>query len=137
VLGIDRPVYVNVHSHFAQRLARYGGAMVHVVRYLRAQSPGTVDEAEAHQALDCTVPGWRDEVADERFLPGRTVMHDTPTAHHGGLGGRRGPMVPGVAGLAVAGDWVGACGILADAALASAEQAARLLSSAPALEGAT
>jgi phytoene dehydrogenase-like protein len=56
-----------------------------------------------------------------------TVSHALVTAAQDGTGGRPGPEVPGIPGLFVAGDWVGPSGILADAALASAEAAARMI----------
>ena len=42
------------------------------------------------------------------------------------LAGRPGPGIPGSAGLLVAGDWVGAEGMLSDASVASAKVAAGL-----------
>jgi hypothetical protein len=48
------------------------------------------------------------------------------TARGGGLAGRPGPAVQGAAGLYVAGDWVGADGMLVDASFASARRAAEL-----------
>lgn len=127
VLGADVPVYVNVHSHFA-RVAPPGAAMVHVVRYLGGKRPDGAHRVEMEHALDQALPGWRDELVDERFLPALTVTHDHPSAATGGLPGRPGPLVDDVEGLAVVGDWIGARGLLADAVLASAEKAASELS---------
>ncbi|HEV8324571.1 MAG TPA: NAD(P)/FAD-dependent oxidoreductase, partial [Myxococcota bacterium] len=67
-----------------------------------------------------------------RFLPHLVVSHALCTASAGGAAGRPGPAVPDVDGLCVAGDWVGAEGLLAEAALASARDAAERLSAAPA-----
>lgn len=128
LLGVDRPVYVNVHSHFARGVAPEGGTLVQAMRYLGPDEPSTAHRGEIEQALDATLPGWRGDVIEDRFLPGLIVTHDTPTAAHGGFAGRPGPGVPGVEGLAVAGDWVGRRGLLADAALVSAKEAAGLLS---------
>jgi hypothetical protein len=47
-----------------------------------------------------------------------------PAAANGGTAGRPGPAVPGTDDLYVVGDWVGPHGMLADASLASARQAA-------------
>jgi len=127
VLGVDTPVYLNVQSHFAQGLAPQGTSMVHVLRYLGPQDPSAAHRDEMTKVLDLALPGWRDEVIDDRFLPALTVMHDMPLAANGGFAGRPGPAVPGVDGLMVAGDWVGRRGILADAALASAQDAAKML----------
>ena len=60
----------------------------------------------------------------QRFLPELVVAHALPEAAFGGTRGRPGPDVPDVPGLYVAGDWVGAEGLLADASLASARAAA-------------
>jgi len=130
LLGVDRPVYVNVHSHFARGVAPEGCTLVQAVRYLGPDEPSAAHRGEIEEALDAALPGWRDDVVEERFLPGLVVMHDTPTAAGGGFSGRPGPLVPGVEGLAVAGDWVGRRGLLADAALASAKEVAGLLSAA-------
>ncbi|HEV8323411.1 MAG TPA: FAD-dependent oxidoreductase, partial [Myxococcota bacterium] len=58
-LGIDRPLYVSVHSA-AARLAPDGGAVIHVARYLGAGDAG--DEAELEALLDGLQPGWREAV---------------------------------------------------------------------------
>jgi hypothetical protein len=89
------------------------------------------DRAELESALDVVQPRWRDRVVSARFLPHPTVSHWLVGAESGGLAGRPGPAVAGVEGLAVAGDWVGGEGLLADASLASARAAARLLLAAP------
>ena len=127
VLGVDRPVYVNVHSHFSTGVAPDGKALVQVLRYLGPDEPSPACRAEIEQTLDLALPGWRDDRVEDRYLPGLVVMHDTPAAANGGFAGRPGPLVPGVAGLAVTGDWAGPRGILADAALASAKRAASAL----------
>jgi len=54
-----------------------------------------------------------------------TVAHAMPRAEEGGLAGRPGVKLDGRPGVFLAGDWVGARGMLADAAAASAEEAAR------------
>jgi phytoene dehydrogenase-like protein len=51
----------------------------------------------------------------------------------GGTAGRPGPAVSSVANLYVVGDWVGPEGLLADASLASAKQAAHLITQKAAL----
>ena len=126
-LGIDRPLYLSVHSAVA-RLARPGQAMIHVARYLPVGAEGDprADERELEALLDTIQPGWREHVVVRRFLPRLTVMNATVTAAMGGTAGRPGPAVPGVRGLYVAGDWVGGEGLLADASIASAARAAEL-----------
>lgn len=81
-------------------------------------------ERELEGVVDLVQPGWRDAVAERRFLPSMTVMHALPVAAAGGLAGRPDVRVPEVRNLFVAGDWVGPEGLLADASLASAHRAA-------------
>jgi phytoene dehydrogenase-like protein len=127
-LGIDRPLYLSVHSATA-RLAPEGGAMIHVAKYLptdHSDSPGAV-ERELEGLLDLLQPGWRAAVAQRRFLPDMIVMNAVATAGRDGTQGRPGPRVSDVPGLFVSGDWVGGEGLLVDASLASAKQAAELI----------
>jgi len=131
-LGIDQPLYLSVHSAVA-KLAPAGGATIHVAKYLDPDvSPDAkFDERQLEGVLDLIQPGWREAVVDRRFLPSMTVYHALVTAAQGGTAGRPGPAVPNVANLYVVGDWVGPQGLLADASLASAKQAARLIARAP------
>ena len=126
-LGIDRPLYLSVHSAYA-RLAPDGGATIHVAKYLNPAEPSDPksDERELEGALDLVQPGWRDVIVARRFLPNMIVSNALPTATSGGTGGRPGPAVPGVRGLYVCGDWVGTDALLADTSFASAERAAAL-----------
>ena len=123
VYGVDAPLYYSVHSARA-RLAPAGGATIHVARYLAPGEDGATAAPALEALLDRVQPGWRDRCVVRRFLPQLTVSEALVTAAAGGLAGRPGPAVPAVPGLYVAGDWVGATGLLADAALASAAQAA-------------
>lgn len=136
-LGIDQPLYLSVHSAVA-KLAPAGGATIHVAKYLDPDVPSDAksDERQLEGLLDLVQPGWRELVVDRRFLPSMTVYHAMVTAAQGGTAGRPGPAVPGIANLYVVGDWVGPEGLLADASLSSAKQAARLISSAPVLRAA-
>lgn len=132
-LGIDRPLYLSVHSAFA-RLAAPGQAVIHVAKYLAPDAPADPrgDEGELEALLDLVQPGWREAVVVRRFLPRLTVMPALATAAAGGLAGRPDAVLPGLAGVFLAGDWVGPEGLLADASLASAARAARLaLGAAP------
>jgi len=126
-LGIDVPLYFSVHSA-AARLAPGGGALLHVAKYLDPAQPADSarDLAELEQLTDLLQPGWRQRVVHRRFLPRMAVTHGLVTAAQGGFAGRPGPAVDGVRGLYVAGDWVGAEGMLADASLASACRATEL-----------
>jgi phytoene dehydrogenase-like protein len=127
-LGIDQPLYFSVHSAVA-KLGPEGGAVIHAAKYLNPATTinAKTDEQELEQLLDLMQPGWRDVAVEQRFLPQMTVYHALPTAKTKGLAGRPGPAVPGVSNLYIAGDWVGAEGMLADASFASAKQVAKLI----------
>ena len=132
-LGIDQPLYLSVHSAVAQ-LAPQHGATIHVAKYLptEASDDPTVNRQQLEGLLDLVQPGWREVVVDQRFLPSLTVYGALATASAGGTAGRPGPAVPDIRNLYVVGDWVGTEGLLADASLASAKQAARLIAQKPA-----
>jgi phytoene dehydrogenase-like protein len=124
--GVDRPLYYSVHSATAS-LAPGGAAVIHVAKYLdsSAVTDPKADEKDVEGFLDILQPGWRTEVVVQRFLPSMTVINAIPTATRGGLDGRPSVGVRDVPGLYIAGDWVGAHGTLANAAVASAARAAR------------
>ena len=118
-LGIDQPYYFSVHSAWAQ-LTPKGGALIHIAKYGR----GTEQELEA--LADRLQPGWREVLVHRRFLPSMTVSNAlTKVAGNGSE--PRAAVATRVGGLYVAGDWVGDRGILADAALSSAREAARAI----------
>jgi phytoene dehydrogenase-like protein len=125
-IGLDEPTYASVHSTWGA-LAPPGSALVHTAWYLREGDAPEAARARLEALLDLAQPGWRGLIVHERFLPRMEVTAGMPLASAGGLPGRPGPLVPGVEGLAVAGDWVGGEGLLADASFASAERAAALL----------
>ena len=127
-LGMDRPLYLSVHSATA-RLAPAGGALIQVAKYLppdHRDSPETV-ERELEGLLDLMQPGWREALAYRRFLPDMVTINALPTAAGGGTRGRPSPHVADAPGLFVVGDWVGPEGMLVDSSLASAKQAAELI----------
>jgi phytoene dehydrogenase-like protein len=124
-LGVDRPLYLSVHSRTA-RLAPAGAALVSTMKYLSPTESAdpSRDEAELEAWLDRLQPGWREVVLERRWLPAMITSNALPAADRGGSRGRPGPRVPDAPGAFVVGDWVGAEGMLLDAALASAERAA-------------
>ncbi|MFI5317796.1 MAG: FAD-dependent oxidoreductase, partial [Myxococcota bacterium] len=130
-LGIERPLYYSVHSAAAS-LAPEGSALIQLARYLGpGEDPRREEiEAELEGMLDVVQPGWRECVVARRLMRELTVTHDLPQAAHGGLAGRTPGQVTGVANLWLAGDWIGPTGMLADAAFASAQAAARGAASA-------
>jgi phytoene dehydrogenase-like protein len=127
-LGMDRPLYLSVHSATAQ-LAPEGSALIQTAKYLPPDHRDSAEEVERELEglLDLVQPGWREAVVYRRFLPDMVVMNAMPLASRGGTRGRPNPKVADVRGLYVAGDWVGEQGLLADASLASAKQAAGMI----------
>ena len=125
LLGVDRPLYLICHAPPA-RLAPAGGAVVHGLRYLgNDESPTPVelrDELEGHARLAGVEPD-RAEVA--RYRHRMVSCGALPTPATGGLAGRPGVASAGLDGVFVAGDWLGPGAHLADAALASGEEAGR------------
>ncbi len=129
--SVDRPLYLSVHSASA-KLAPDGGALIQVAKYLppdHCDSPAAV-ERELEGLLDLVQPGWRDALVYRRFLPDMIVMNAMPVARTSGVDGRPQPEIEDVPGLYVVGDWVGNEGLLVDASLASARQAAVLIGAA-------
>jgi phytoene dehydrogenase-like protein len=137
-VGIDTPVYLSVHSSVAQ-LGPRGGALIHVAKYrstgaplqspddfdadgIRLSEASRAEERELEAVLDKVQPGWRDVIVHRRFLPAITVSNALRTPRTP----RPAPETP-IRGLYVAGDWVGAEGSLADAALSSARTAAKAI----------
>jgi phytoene dehydrogenase-like protein len=118
-LSIDRPLYFSVHSTAAE-LAPAGAALVHIGKYLKHGSHDPRgDREELEQHADLLMPGWCAEVEVQRFLPDMTVVHAIAAPE-----GRPGVDALGMDGVALAGDWVGPDGMLADAAVASGLRAA-------------
>jgi hypothetical protein len=123
-LGIDQPFYFSVHSNDA-RLAPAGGAVVHVAKYLPTdEAAGREAIAELEGVADLVMPGWRAFEVKRQELRGMTVAHAFPRWDRP----RPGVALPDAPGLFIAGDWVGDEGMIADAAAASAIEAARAVS---------
>lgn len=125
VLGVDRPLYLSVHSAWA-RVAPEGAATVHLARYLREDERGGEEHiAELEALMERVQPGYRARVVVRRALPNMVVHNDRVDAERGGLAGRA--SIVARPGVLLAGDWVGHEGLLADAALASAESVVRAI----------
>ncbi|HKA18997.1 MAG TPA: FAD-dependent oxidoreductase [Blastocatellia bacterium] len=127
-LGIDRPLYLSVHSASA-RLAPDGSALIQTAKYLPPDDQDSAEdvEKELEGLLDLVQPEWRGLVVYRRFLPEMTVVNSLPLARLGGTDGRPDPEVTDIPGLFIAGDWVGSEGMLADASLSSARKAAKTI----------
>ena len=123
--ALDRPIYLAAHSASA-RLGPEGGRMVHVSKYLGAvpQAANAV-RAELEDYATLVMPQWRKHTGFVRFLPELTVTSRMPATTPR-------PSVDFLQSnnrkrIAVAGDWVGPEGMLADAAVASALDAAKMI----------
>lgn len=117
LFGVDAPHYGVVHSASAA-LAPAGMNVVHLAKYLDGGEDAT--KAELFAILERMQPGI--VVHHARYLPKITVMNARPTAATGGLDGRI--AATSYENVALVGDWVGKRGMLLDAVLASAEEAA-------------
>jgi hypothetical protein len=120
-LSIDQPLYLSAHSVVA-RLAPAGGALVHVCKYLSSAGDAATDRRELEQFADLAIPGWREQAEVIRFLPHMTV---TPAVFS--RQGRPSVDELGIPDVALAGDWVGAEGMLADAAVGTGLRAADVI----------
>ena len=125
LLDLDRPLYLIRHDPPAA-LAPAGGAVVHAMCYLRADDDRPAAEVRAELEAHCRLAGIDPAGAEEvRFLHRMVACGALPVPAAGGLRGRPGVDSTGLAGVFVAGDWVGPDGHLADAALTSGEAAGR------------
>ena len=125
LLGLDRPLYLIRHCPPAA-LAPPGGSVVHGLRYLRPDEDPSPDVARAELIEHARLAGIDPSAAAHvRYLHRMTVVGAVPVPGVG-LAGRVDVGDTGHDGVLVAGDWVGPRGHLADAALASGEDAGRL-----------
>jgi glycine/D-amino acid oxidase-like deaminating enzyme len=132
LLGLDRPLYLIRHCPPAE-LAPAGGSVVHGLRYLRPDEDPSPDAARAELVEHARFAGIDPDAASHvRYLHRMTVAGAVPVPGVG-VAGRVDVGDTGHDGVLVAGDWVGPRGHLADAALASGEDAGRR--AAVALEG--
>jgi phytoene dehydrogenase-like protein len=103
--------------------------LIQAAKYLSPEHSDSAEdvERELEALVDLVQPGWRQAVVYRRFLPDMTVANAMPLASREGTRGRPNPMVNDVPGLFVVGDWVGDEGMLVDAGLSSARQAAAVV----------
>ncbi len=126
--GTNAPTYVSVHSESAA-LAPKGQAMVHAALYLDERAPNpSRDRALIEASLERAIPGWRNEVRFERYVPAALASCariDSPF----GFAGRPSVTVKSLSnenrGVHRVGDWIGERGMLLDGVLVSAISAAR------------
>lgn len=126
VFGLDEPLYLARHCPPGD-LAPGGGSVVHAMRY--GARDAATDRAQLHSYARLAGIA-EDQVVEQRFLADMVVTHVLPPPG-AGLAGRPPVEVPGARGIYLAGDWVGASGWLADAAVASGRRAGMLAAGAP------
>ncbi len=124
-IDLDRPVFVSDFSS----VIPCGDDDAHVVHAIRYLDDGDTTEqalADLHTTLTRLWPGWREHLRAERFLPRlpSTAVRPEP--------GRTRPPEQVAPDLFCIGDGYGPDGLLADAAIASAERVAAWLLAAPA-----
>lgn len=127
VQDVDGPRFVSAQSLYS-RVAPEGRALIISFKQLDPRHLGDPreDERDLEDMLDTVQPGWRDLVVKRQYLPRIEAVGTLPLASDGGFAGRPDAEVPGIAGLYLAGDWVGPEGFLVDASMASARRAAQL-----------
>jgi phytoene dehydrogenase-like protein len=125
-MGLDEPLYLSNHG-VPQGMAPAGKASISLAEYQRVGSTVGDEPAVARRRLrEFAVHAGvaDDQIVEERYLRRMVAVTSIATAATGGLEGRSPVAVPDRPGVFVAGDWVGRRGHLADAVLASAEEAA-------------
>ena len=128
ILDLDQPRFLAFQS-LASNIAPPEGGLIHTLKYLDPAHPTDPhdDERDLENLLDTAQPGWRDQLVKRIFLPRIEAINMFVTASGGGLSGRPQPTVEGIAGLYMAGDWIGSEGYLVDATMASAHQVAQMI----------
>lgn len=128
LLDMEQPRFL-VFQSLTARIAPPAGGLIHTFKYLDPAHPTDPheDERDLENLLDIALSGWREEVVKRIFLPRIEALNMFVTAKGGGLSGRPSSQVEGIAGLYLAGDWIGSEGYLVDASMASARQVAQLL----------
>jgi phytoene dehydrogenase-like protein len=128
VQDLDSPRFMTAQSLYS-RVAPEGGALIYTFKQLDPVNLGDQreNERDLEGLLDAAQPGWREVLIKRQYLPRIEAVGALPNATGGGFAGRPGPRVPDIAGLYLAGDWIGSEGFLADASTASARQVAQLV----------
>jgi len=124
--GLDEPTYFSVHTPYARLAHGDAGEVAHLLWYGEADGD---PRAGLEWLLDRVQPGWHAQLADWRHGRRLVVAHGRPLPGRG-LAGRPPSVVPDLANVYVAGDWVGPDGLLADAAFASGRAAGRAAATA-------
>jgi phytoene dehydrogenase-like protein len=125
LLGLDLPLYLIRHAPPAD-LAPAGASVVHGLRYLGMDETRPAADLRRELEQHARRAGIEPDRAEQvRYLHRMAACGALPTPETGGLAGRPGVADSGLDGVFVAGDWLGADGHLADAALATGEEAAR------------
>lgn len=118
ILGLDEPVYLSVFSRTAE-VGPKGSEVIHAMRYLDQGEASNGTRSELEALLDVARPGWRERVCEASYQPRLCTNNWLETATLPRPDGEL------ASGLFAAGDWVSAEGVLADAAVGSALDAAR------------
>jgi hypothetical protein len=124
--GMDKPLYLSLHSAFAKLSTDGKGVLFHAMKYLDSSvKPNPLqDRKELEGFLDMVQPGWRNLVTRQRFLPSMVASNTVINNNDIMMKNRPDIKVPGVNNLYIIGDWVGSYGMLADTSFASAKAVA-------------
>ncbi len=130
VVGVTQPLYLSMHCPPAKLFVdgRSGGAVVHVMRYVDRHEAGVAADPAAAKAEMLQLAErcglTADTIVESEYLHSMTVASSIPIAGTGGMAGRIAIDGSGIGSVALAGDFVGPSGLLADCSLVSAEAAA-------------
>ncbi|MEJ8546553.1 phytoene desaturase family protein [Brevibacillus borstelensis] len=126
-LDLERPLYFSNQSAAATFSNNPDYQVIHVFKYHRSsENPDSDRDHELLEAfLERLQPGWQDNAVTKRYLPAMTVSHSLVTPQRAALLSKESPAIKEIPGLYVVGDWFAREGLLADAALASAREAAK------------
>jgi phytoene dehydrogenase-like protein len=126
VYGMDKPLYLSLHSAFAKLSTDGNRVLFHAMKYVDSSSKQNPleDKMELEGLLDMVQPGWRRSVIRQRFLPNMIASNTVINNTNGMMENRPDIVIPGVYNLYIIGDWVGSDGMLADTSFASAKAVA-------------